>query len=165
MSDADRARGRIVSRAVLAVTAIALVALAALVVINIRHDQREDAVAASSQAAESTLEKLLSYEAGSVEAELEAELRSLTGDFRDEYRQLMKEQIIPAATKADVTTRATVVSTAVVEPGRDRVELLVFVNVSTNSNELESERTSGARLKVTMVKVDDTWKIGEFTPV
>ncbi|MEJ7635499.1 hypothetical protein [Aeromicrobium sp.] len=144
---------------------VLIVALASVAWVNLRHDQRIKASADARDASISSVEKLLSYDPGTVSKELDSELALLTGSFRTEYRSLVKTTIAPAATKGNVTTDASVAASSTVAQGRDRVVLLTFVNVTTRSDELADPRVSGSRLRLTMDKDGDRWLISKMEPV
>jgi Mce-associated membrane protein len=48
---------------------------------------------------------------------------------------------------------------------RDRVDLILFVNVLTESRELTEPRVAGSRLRVTVENVDGDWRISALDPV
>jgi Mce-associated membrane protein len=61
------------------------------------NQDAEDARVAAPEAAARQAEAMLGYQFDTVEAELPKAADGLTGSFKDEYAQLIKEVIIPGA--------------------------------------------------------------------
>jgi len=156
-----RAPGRLIWLAPLAI----LIATSGLFVVNHRHDADAAAGDAAMTVVTDHVKSLFSYSYQDVDKDLSAEKRWLTGPFADEYADVVSTKIEPAAAKAKVTTVADVVSAGVVSAKHDRVQLLLFVNVTTRSTELAEPRVSGSRLRVTADLVDGVWRISALDPV
>ncbi|WP_051198358.1 hypothetical protein [Gordonia shandongensis] len=127
-----------------------------------------DAAAGQSalDAAESGIPEILSYDYRSVDKDLPAAANAmLSGDFRDEYAELGSSVIQPTAKKDRIVTKAEVVESSVVSSDSDGATLLLFVNQTTTSAEMEGPRLDGSRIRVEMVRDGQDWKISGFTPV
>lgn len=136
-----------------------------LYAVNDRHDSDQAHGEDARRIVVTHVEELLSYDYSSIEDDLARERGWLTGSFADEYAGLVEDEIAPAAERARVTTEATVSASGVVAAGHDEVELLLFVNVTTRSKELDEPRVSGSRLAVTATHVDGEWRISSLDPV
>lgn len=142
-----------------------LVGAAVLAFLNRRHDDIAEEAEAARAVGVAHVEELLSFEHTSIDEELADERAWLTGDFASEYLTLMQDKVAPAAKKAAVVTRATVVAGGIESAEHDEVELLLFVTVATESKELSEPRLSGSRLRVTLTNVDGDWRISALDPV
>ncbi len=136
-----------------------------LFAINGRHDAEQVNGEDARKAVVTHVEQLLSYDYRSIDDDLASEEGWLTGSFADDYAGLVQDEIAPAAKKAKVVTDARVSASGVVSAGHDEVRLLLFVNVTTRSSELEQPRVSGSRLAVTATYVDGEWRISALDPV
>jgi len=145
---------------------IALAGLAAfLFVVNARHDAAEADGAEARKVVAGHVEQLLSYDYRSIEEDLAREKGWLTGSFADDYSALVTDEIAPAAAKVKVVTDARVGASGITSTDNDEVELLLFVTVTTRSEELDEPRVSGSRLAVTAELVDGEWRISALDPV
>ncbi|WP_232676131.1 J domain-containing protein [Nocardioides sp. R-C-SC26] len=144
-----------------AVLAVALVVSAVLVLrddagpVSTLPDSRE--VAAARAAAEAAIVPVLSYDYRDLDASRAAAQGYLTEGQQERYDLLFDEQIAPnaASTQSVVTTR--VIASGVVRTGRDRVDVLLFVNRPTTNR----QRTVEYRDQVTarMVEVSGDWLV------
>jgi len=90
-------------------------------------------------------ERLLSLHAASIEAEAEEEKELLIGDFVEDYDELVRDNLAPAAKKAGISASANVLSQGVISRGKDAVEVLLFVNVTVT--EAKVRRTGGGNVE------------------
>lgn len=145
---------------------VALVALAGLLfAANARHEANQRGGEDARKVVAGHVEQLLSYDYREIDEDLESEGDWLTGSFADEYASLVTDEIAPAAEKAQVVTDARVSASGVASTGHHEVELLLFVNVTTRSTELDEPRVSGSRLSVRAEYVDGEWRISSLDPV
>jgi len=145
---------------------VALLALAgALFLVDQRHDAAASDGAEARKAVAAHVEQLLSYDHRTIEDDLAREKDWLTGSFADDYASLVTDEIAPAAARAKVVTDARVSASGVTSTDDGEVELLLFVTVTTRSEELDAPRVSGSRLAVTAELVDGEWRISALDPV
>lgn len=156
------ARARFVLPFVVVVLAIAV---AILFVLDRRGEHREQAGRDATAAASSTLERLLTYSPTTVSTDLAKERALLTGDFKRDYANLVTTVVAPSAKKDKVTAQSTVADAGVVSISGDKVVVLAFVNVTVTSPSATDPKISGSRVRVTMRKVDGTWRMSGFKPV
>jgi Mce-associated membrane protein len=105
-------------------------------------------------AAAAQVQKILSYDhatfdKGTAEAE-----KLMTDRFRKEYEDTVKLVREDALAKESVV-QAEVVASSVVEADTDRVEALLFVNQTTDGNDLKKPRVDLNRVVVTLVPDGD----------
>lgn len=137
-------------------------------VLLVRDNQRDSATATARRdappAAQETVATMLSYTATTVGKDLTA-VPGLTGSFQDQYRHLVTQTIIPVAQDKGVTTRARVVSTAVLAASPNRVTLLMYIDQVTVSTAVPAPTTSSSRVTVTAEKHGNQWLISGMTPL
>jgi Mce-associated membrane protein len=127
---------------------------------------RESQVAAerSVQAATDSTVAILSYRPDTVERELKGAADRLTGDFRQQYTQLVSDVVAPGARQQHISATATVPAAASVSATENHAVVLVFVNQTTTiGNDSPTQTTSSVR--ITLDKVHDRWLISQFDPV
>lgn len=154
-----RVRGALAPTGVRLVVLGVLAAVAAVAAfVTHRHDADRSAAETARTEVADAVERLLSYTPTNLEASLEEELDLTTGRFRETYRDLIEETVVPAQAEQKATVVARTGGVGVVEGDRDRVRLLLFVNVSTTRGSDDPEVVA-SRLEVEAVRVDDRWKI------
>lgn len=118
----------------------------------------------SVQAAKESTEVMLSYQESTAAAQLEAAEDRLTGTFRDSFRELVHDVVIPGSEKKHISTVATVPAAASVSASRKHAVVLVFVNqVAVVDKDGPSDTASIVR--VTLEKVGGHWLISAFEPI
>jgi len=162
---------------------MAVVGAAALVVVlavlagcatylNVRERRIDDRAREAQTVVAANMTRLLSWDADNLDAEVGEEMELLTGDFADQYEQLVRENIAPAAKKAGLSAEASVAAQGVIDASLDRVELLYFVNVSMTGAGARkgmeaglAEGVVGSRIKVTAEWTDGAWRISSYDPI
>ena len=120
--------------------------------------------AQSVQAATDSTIAILSYQPDTVDRDLTAAADRLTGDFRDQYTQLITSVVTPGAKQMHIAAIATVPAASLVSATANQAMVLVFVNQTTIiGNDPPTNTTSSVR--VTLEKVGDRWLISQFEPV
>lgn len=118
----------------------------------------------SVQAAMDSTIKILSYNPGTVDHDLDVARDLLTGRFRDAYTQLTHDVVIPGAKQKNISAVATVPAAASVSASPNRAVVMVFVNQTVvEGNDPPSSTASTVR--VTLDKHDNRWLISDFTPI
>lgn len=127
-----------------------------------RADQVD--AAESVAAARDTTVAILSYNAGTVDKELNAARERLTGSFLDAYTKLVNDVVIPGSRDKKISAVAQVPAAATVSATSDHAVALVFVNQTTTiGNGAPTNSTSSVR--VTLDKVRGRWLVSGFDPV
>ncbi|MEB8341196.1 hypothetical protein OKJ99_27205 [Streptomyces endophyticus] len=167
-------RGRPTLRA-LALPALLLVLVAALVataVLGLRYrdgvraeEARREALAAARKAAP----VVLSYDYRHLDRDFAAARDRLTGDFGDfgdEYRRTTSKAVGPAAKKYHGVVKAAVAqvsgdapAASVKSASADRAVVILFVNQTTRSTRISGPRVDLNRVRMTMSRTSDGWKV------
>ena len=147
------------------VLVVAVASLAVLAWDNHADRVREDAVDGAVARGRSAVTDLLSYEPGRLSAELHSETRLMTPGFADRYESMINRSVLPTATRDKIRSAAAVKDVAVTSRGRDRVILLMFVNVVTSAADSPQPRAGGSRLRVTMVERNGSWVVGDVDAI
>jgi Mce-associated membrane protein len=118
----------------------------------------------SVQAAKDSTTALLSYRPRTVEQDLTAAQDRLTGDFKDTYRALIHDVVIPGAKQKQISAEVSIPATASVSATEDHAVALVFVNQTVVIGNGVPTATASS-VKVTLDKVAGRWLISQFEPV
>ena len=118
----------------------------------------------SVQAAKDSTTALLSYRPHTVEQDLTAAQDRLTGDFKDTYRSLIHDVVIPGAKQKQISAEVSIPATASVSATEDHAVALVFVNQTVVIGNGVPTATAST-VKVTLDKVAGRWLISQFEPV
>ncbi|GAA3523284.1 hypothetical protein [Streptomyces osmaniensis] len=123
---------------------------------------RTEAVAAALKSAPA----VLSYDYRHLDRDFTRARAYLIGDFRDEYGKTTKAVVGPTAEKYHGVVKATVAapatgapSASVVSASPDKVVVLLFVNQVTESTQVTGARVDLNRVRMTMTRTDDGWKV------
>lgn len=149
-----------------AIVALVVLALAAAVVFGVLADRaserardRSDALAA----AKSRVPVLLSYDHRTLEADLARSKDQTTGRFRTDYAELLDGAVAEAATRKQISTKATLSGAGVVRATGSQVTVLVFLTQTTVAPGAEPS-ISATRVEVRMQQVGNGWKVAGLTP-
>ena len=118
----------------------------------------------SVQAAKDSTTALLSYRPHTVEQDLTAAQDRLTGDFKDTYRSLIHDVVIPGAKQKQISAEVSIPATASVSATEGHAVALVFVNQTVVIGNGVPTATASS-VKVTLDKVAGRWLISKFEPV
>jgi Mce-associated membrane protein len=151
---------------VLAVLVAVLVIVNGVLFWSMHHDS---SVAAARQAAQDTARKqvvaMLSYSANSFDRDMARAGEGLTGAFKQEFLDLAKGQVGPAAKEQRTSTHTSVSASSVIDAGTSQVQLLMFLNQTTQSPTLQGPKLANSRVKVTLEDVDGRWLVSALTPL
>jgi len=124
-------------------------------------DARTDAVNAAKSAAIS----MLAYDYNTADATLNKAADNLTGDFKGEFRDLIKTVIIPGAQQKQLTVHIDVRAAAAVDASPDSATVLLFINQSTTDQGSMKAVIGGARVRMRMRKDDGRWLVSSLQPI
>ncbi|WP_329573732.1 hypothetical protein [Streptomyces sp. NBC_01361] len=123
---------------------------------------RGQALAAARQAAP----VVLSYDYRHLDRDFSAARARLTGRFHDEYGKTTATVVGPTARKYHGVVKATVTRPAggspaasVVSASPDRAVVLLFVNQVTTSTQVTGSRVDMNRVRMTLARTADGWKV------
>lgn len=169
MADREHALRSVSPRLVLGVWFVVIALLAAVAGVlwwqDRGYDETEAARAEATAVVKQHLGAILSYRTASVEKDLAAAQRHLTGRFEEDFGQLARTVVAPASKQDGVTTEAKVVASSVVSASSTDVVALVYVSHTTKSKTLSEPKVTPSRLRVTLTRVGDRWLISELTPL
>ena len=123
-------------------------------------EARADALAA----AKTRVPALLSYDKASLDHDLDRAIDQTTGSFTDDYRTILTDVVKPTAARRGISTTALVSAAGVVSGDRDEVVVLVFLTQTTTARG-DRSAVSGSRVKVTLKRSGNDWKIPGLKPV
>ncbi|MFD4974187.1 hypothetical protein [Streptomyces sp. NPDC058424] len=124
---------------------------------------RDEALAAARKAAP----VVLSYDYRHLDRDFSRARALLAGHFRDQYGKTTKAAVAPTATKYHGVVKATVATPAdggaptvsVVSATTDRAVVLLFVNQVTRSTQVPEPRLDLNRVRMTLTRTSDGWKV------
>jgi Mce-associated membrane protein len=122
---------------------------------------RTEAVAAAQEQAVA----MLAYDFENVDEQTAAAAEGLTGDFRDEYMNLMQNIIAPGAKEKSISVQVNVQASSVVSADADHAVTLLFLNQITTSSENPEAVSSGSRVRVELENQDGRWLVNRLTPI
>lgn len=122
-----------------------------------QQHQLDQAREAAQRTAVSYAQVLTSVDSNNVDDNFKQVLDGATGEFKDMYskssvelRQLLIEN--------KATAHGVVVDSAVQEASKDRAVVLLFVDQSVANTKLPDPRIDRSRMKMTLEKVDGSWR-------
>ncbi|OUD00240.1 hypothetical protein [Streptomyces swartbergensis] len=130
---------------------------------RLTESARTEALAAARKAAP----VVLSYDYRRLDKDFSRARAHLTGDFRDEYSKTTKTVVAPTAEKYHGVVKATVAApgsggtpaASVVSASPDKVVVLLFINQVTESTQVSGSRVDQNRVRMTMDRTGDGWKV------
>jgi len=160
----DRRRTPDLLLLVAGVVALALVLTAAAVTVKARgEDRTERARTEAVAAAESRAVDLLSYDYRHLDRDFGRAEKGLTGQFARDYAHTTDSVVRPTAEEVHAVVKAEVVSSSVVRAAQNKVVVLLFVNQTTTSTRVQGPQVDLNRVRMTLVRVGDDWKISAVT--
>ncbi len=124
----------------------------------------ENGAAETVKAAAEATTAMLSYRADSVEQDLQAAQRRLTGTFKDSYTQLTNDVVIPGAKAQRISAVAQIPAAGSVSVTPKHAVVLLFVNQTVVVGE-EAPTDTSSVVRVSMDKVGDQWLVSDFAPI
>ena len=128
------------------------------------NHETQAAGAESVKAATDSTIAMLSYQPDTVDENLSSARDRLTGAFRDSYTSLINDVVIPGAKQKHISAVATVPAAAAVSATENHAVVLVMVNQTTVVG-TDSPTQTATCIKVTLDKLDDRWRISDFSPI
>ncbi|TQF67245.1 hypothetical protein FK531_15600 [Rhodococcus spelaei] len=116
-------------------------------------------------AAPGRVEALLSYNAPTVDRDLDAAAGGATGSFKDGFVEFGTKTVAPQSKEKGISTKARVVDVGFISGATDHAELLLFVDQITTSVAQPAPATTSSRVRVGVERVDGQWLVSELTPV
>lgn len=154
--------------AVLGVVLVAALVVAAVLGWRYREGrQAEQARGEALVAARKAAPAVLSYDYRHLDRDFARARALLTGHFRDQYGRTTRTVVAPTATKYHGVVKATVATptdggtpaVSVVSATPDRAVVLLFVNQVTESTQVPAPRLDLNRVRMTLTRTSDGWKV------
>jgi Mce-associated membrane protein len=120
----------------------------------------DDAMAAARSGAET----LFSYDHRTIDADLAAAKKILTGKLATDYGDT-SVAVKRLATENRAIVEASISEAGVVSAEPGRVVVLLYLNQSTQSKNLSGPRLDMSRVRVTMVEVGGDWRLARAEPL
>ena len=142
--------------------ALLVMGLVAASVLGWQYGQARRAESARAQAltaARKAAPIVLSYDYRHLDRDFPRARDRLTGHFRDEYGKTTASVVGPTAKKYHGVVKASVTAASVVSAAPDRVTVLLFVNQVTQSTQVSGSRLDLNRVRMTMSRTSDGWKV------
>ncbi|MFI5684404.1 hypothetical protein [Streptomyces sp. NPDC051636] len=162
-----RSRRRLLT-ALLGIVLVAALVAAAVLGWQYRQGRRAEAARGEAlTAARKAAPVVLSYDYRHLDRDFARARDRLTGHFRDEYRKTTSRVVGPTARKYHGVVKATVAeptdsgapAASVVSASPDRAVVLLFVNQVTQSTQVSGSRLDLNRVRMTMTRTSDGWKV------
>ncbi|MGW0026884.1 twin-arginine translocation pathway signal [Rhodococcus sp. NPDC003383] len=128
---------------------------------NAAEVARTDAV----KAAEEQAVAVLAYSYDKVDEQVAAAAEGLTGDFREEYLNLMNNVIVPGAKEKSISVQAVVQSSSIVSAEADHAVAMLFVNTISTNSEFPEAVSSASRVRVELENEDGRWLVSRLGPI
>jgi Mce-associated membrane protein len=128
---------------------------------NAAEAARTDAVTAAEEQAVA----VLAYSHDKIDEQVAAAAEGLTGDFREEYLNLMNNVIAPGAKERSITVQAAVQASSIVSADADHAVAMLFVNTITTSSDNPEAVSSGSRVRVELENEDGRWLVNGLGPI
>lgn len=118
-----------------------------------------EATTSARNAAERSIEPLLSYDYRDLDGSREAAEDVITADYGSEYDKFFEGVVQGNAERTKTVVTAQHVASAVVRGDEDRVELLLFVDQATTNVQTEKPVVYRNQARVFMERVGDEWLV------
>lgn len=153
-----------------ALTVLLVVGLVAATLLGLEYrdaertrEARTEALAAARKAAP----VILSYDYRHLDRDFSAARAHLTGGFHDKYKKTTSTVVGPTAKKYHGVVKATVAkppsggapAASVVSASPGKAEILLFINQVTKSTQISGPRVDLNRVRMTMTRTEDGWKV------
>jgi Mce-associated membrane protein len=115
-------------------------------------------------AARSAAETLFSYDYRTIDDNLAAGRKVVTGSLAKDYDATSKI-VKPTAVDTKAIVKATVSEAAVVSADSERVVVLLYLNQATQNKNVQGTRMDMNRVRLTMVQSGGDWKISRAEPL
>ncbi|GAB3696403.1 hypothetical protein [Saccharopolyspora tripterygii] len=155
-------RRRIVTALVVVVLLAAATGVGVLHLRQAAAARLDSARAEAGRAAAQRIPEVLSYSHDTLDRDLDAAQRAVTGPFARDYLELQRSAVRPAAVRDRISTRTTVSALGVVSAEENRVVVLAFINQLTTSARQTTPLIEGARVRVTLEKTGEDWLVSKM---
>jgi Mce-associated membrane protein len=151
-------------------TVLAAVAVVLAVAAGVLFWQQQRAAAAAQAgddalaAARTGAQTLFSYDYRTIDDNLAAGRKVVTGRLATDYRDT-SAVVKPTAVSTKAVVKATVSEAGVVSAASDRVVVLLYLNQESQNKNTRGTKLDMNRVRLTLVQVDGDWKISRAEPL
>lgn len=131
---------------------------------DVSLSQSDTAKKESTKAATDGTIALLSYKPETVDKDLEAAKKYMTGNFLDSYTSLTRDVVIPGSKQKKISAVATVPAAAWTKATPNHAVVMLFVDQTMIIGDSAPTSTASS-VRVTLDKVDNRWLISQFDPM
>ncbi|MCT7368640.1 hypothetical protein [Mycolicibacterium llatzerense] len=131
---------------------------------DVSLSQSDTAKKDSTKAATDATIALLSYKPETVEKDLEAAKKYMTGNFLNSYTSLTRDVVIPGSRQKKISAVATVPAAAWTKATPNHAVVMLFVDQTMIIGESAPTSTASS-VRVTLDKVEGHWLISQFDPM
>lgn len=131
---------------------------------DVSLSQADAAKKDSTKAATDGTIALLSYKPETVDKDLEAAKKYMTGNFLNSYTSLTRDVVIPGSKQKKISAVATVPAAAWTKATPDHAVVMLFVDQTMIIGDSAPTSTASS-VRVTLDKVEGRWLISQFDPM
>lgn len=131
---------------------------------DVSLSQADAAKKDSTKAAADGTIALLSYKPETVDKDLEAAKKYMTGNFLNSYTSLTRDVVIPGSKQKKISAVATVPAAAWTKATPDHAVVMLFVDQTMIIGDSAPTSTASS-VRVTLDKVEGRWLISQFDPM
>lgn len=131
---------------------------------DVSLSQSDTAKKDSTKAATDATIALLSYKPETVEKDLEAAKKYMTGNFLNSYTSLTRDVVIPGSRQKKISAVATVPAAAWTKATPNHAVVMLFVDQTMIIGDSAPTSTASS-VRVTLDKVEGRWLISQFDPM
>lgn len=131
---------------------------------DVSLSQADTAKKESTKAATDGTIALLSYKPETVDKDLEAAKKYMTGNFLNSYTSLTRDVVIPGSKQKKISAVATVPAAAWTKATPNHAVVMLFVDQTMIIGE-SSPTSTASSVRVTLDKVEGHWLISQFDPM
>ena len=131
---------------------------------DVSLSQADAAKKDSTKAATDGTIALLSYKPETVDKDLEAAKKYMTGNFLNSYTSLTRDVVIPGSKQKKISAVATVPAAAWTNATPDHAVVMLFVDQTMIIGDSAPTSTASS-VRVTLDKVEGRWLISQFDPM
>ncbi len=131
---------------------------------DVSLSQADAAKTESTKAAVDGTIALLSYKPETVDKDLEAAKKYMTGNFLNSYTSLTRDVVIPGSKQKKISAVATVPAAAWTKATPNHAVVMLFVDQTMIIGDTAPTSTASS-VRVTLDKVDNRWLISQFDPM
>jgi Mce-associated membrane protein len=129
-----------------------------------RQSETQQARTDATNTANKSVVKLMSYNWRSVDRQVDATKDLVTGQFKDDYAQLVQGSIQPTAKDKQAAVQTAILKSSVVSSSPGEVVLLVYITQESQTLANPDGDQTNTALRVSLENENGKWMISELKP-